>query len=136
MKNKTFSPISLLRWIVFLPGALGAAWLAWILINFLGRFSLGYVGIQSDSFLGQFYFNTAGHAAMGAAFVFVGAYITPSHRKVVAYCFAGIGLVISGFMLFPSIAVKNYWAIWGSLCVVLGIGAVTYSIYQGEIKTD
>ena len=136
MENKSSSPISILRWIVFLPGAPGAAWLAWVLINILGRFSLGYVGIQSNSFLGQFYFNTAGQAAMGAAFVFVGAYIAPYHRKFVAYCLAGIGFVISGFMLFPAIMVKNYWAIWGSLCVVLGVGAVTYSIYQGEIKTD
>lgn len=134
MENKTSSTIFILRWIVFLPGALGAAGLAWILINILGRFSLGNVGIQSDSFLCQFYFNTAGHAAMGAAFVFIGAYIAPSHRKVVAYCLAGIGLVMSGFMLFSAIAVKNYWAIWGSLCVVLGVGAVTYTIYQHDIS--
>lgn len=136
MENNTSSPITILRWIAFLPVALGAAGLSWILINILGRFSLGYVGMHLDSFLGQFYFNTAGHAAMGAVFVFVGANIAPSHRKIVAYCLAGIGLVVSGFMLFPAIMIENYWAIWGSLCVILGVGFVTYSIYKGEANID
>lgn len=135
-EQSTFSTISVLRWIVFLPGAVGSAWLAWILINILGRFSLVYAGVQSDSFLGQFYFNTAGHAAMAAAFVFIGAKIAPSYRRIIVYCLAGVGLVISGFMLFSAIMIKNYWAIWGGLCVIIGVGAVTYSIYKGETEIE
>lgn len=103
--------IDVLRWVVFIPGAALGAWLAWILLNILGKFSLSYAGFDPDSFIGQLYFNTAGHAAMGAAFVFIGAKIAPSYRKIIAYCLAGVGLVISGFMLFPAIMIKNYWAI-------------------------
>jgi hypothetical protein len=124
--------VTILRWIVFLLGASLGAWLAWILINTLGGFSLGFVGIEPDTFLAQFYFNTAGHAAMGAAFVYVGAKIVPSNQKVVAYILSGLGLVLGGFALFPAIMLGSGWAIWGSICVVLGIGAVIYSIHQGE----
>ena len=95
--------IVVIRWIVFLPIAFFAAWLGWILINVLGRFSLSFVGFDADSFLGQYYFNSAGSVAMGAAFVYIGAIIAPSHQKNVAYALAGLGLVIGGFLLFPSI---------------------------------
>jgi hypothetical protein len=122
--------LDILRWIAFLPGATLGSWIAWMLINILGRFSLGYVGLGSDSFLGQFYFNTAGHVAMGAAFVYIGSKIAPSHRKVVSYVLAGLGLVLGGFMLFPAIMIGRGWAIWGAVCVVLGIGAVLYYIHQ------
>ena len=46
----------MLRWMGFIPGALAAAWLAWIAVNLLGRFSFGYVGAEPDSFTGKLYF--------------------------------------------------------------------------------
>ncbi len=128
--------LEIVRWAAFLPSAVLGAWLAWILVNVLGRFSLGYVGFESDSILGQFYFNTAGHAAMGATFVYVGAKIAPSYQIIVAYVLAGLGLVLGGFAFFPAIMMGSGWAIWGAICMVLGIGAVTYSIHQGETDIE
>ena len=72
--NNRRDALYILRWLAFLPGAALAAWLSWILINILGTFSLGFVGFDSDSFLGQIYFNTAGQVAMGAAFVYLGPF--------------------------------------------------------------
>lgn len=133
METKTSNKIvEILRWVVFLPGAALGAWVAWILINTLGGFGLGFVGIGRNSFLAQFYFNTAGHAAMGAAFVYVGAKIVPSNQRIVAYILAGLGLVLDGVALFPSIMVGNGWAIWGSICIVNGIGAMVYLINRGD----
>ncbi len=134
--NTSSKAIDILRWVAFLPGAAVAAWLAWILINILGRFSLSYVGITSDSIWGQFYFNTAGHSAMGAAFVYIGAKIVPSYRKVVAYVLAGAALVLGGFLLFPAVMVRDWWAVWGCICIVLGVGAVVYLIHQGETDIE
>ncbi len=128
--------IDVLRWVAFIPGATLGAWLAWILLNFLGRFSLSYVGVEPDSFLGQLYLNTAGHAAMGAAFVYLGAKIAPYHQRIVVYVLAGLGLVLGGFALFSAIMVGSGWAIWGSICVVIGIGAVVYSIHIGETDIE
>jgi hypothetical protein len=137
METKTSHRIvEILRWVVFLPGAALGAGVAWILINTVGRFSLGFVGIGPNSFLAQFYFNTAGHAAMGAAFVYIGAKIVPSNKKIVAYILAGLGLVLGGFALFPAIMVGSGWAIWGSICVVNGIGAVVYLINRGETDIE
>ena len=128
--------IDALRWIVFLPGAALGGWLAWIFLNILGRFSLSYSGMEADSFLAQLYFSTAGHAAMGAAFVYLGAKIAPRHQRIVAYGLAGLGLVIMGFALFPAIMVGSGWAIWGSICGLIGIGAVVYSIHIGETDIE
>lgn len=128
--------MDVLRWIAFIPGAALGAWLAWIVLNILGRFSFSYAGVEPDSFIAQLYFNTAGHAAMGAAFVYVGAKIVPSYQRAVAYVLAGLGLVLGGFALFTAIMVGSGWAICGSVCVVIGIGAVVYSIHMGEIDIE
>ena len=69
---------------------------------------------------------------MGAAFVYVGAKIAPLHKKIVAYVLAGIGLICAGFMLFPAIMIANYWAIWGSVALILGAGVTAYSVRMGE----
>jgi hypothetical protein len=124
--------VHILRWLGVLPAALAAAWLGWILVNVLGRFSLAYAGVEAESFLGKFYFNSAGHLVLGMAFVYAGAKMAPLHRKLVAYVFAALGLVGIGFMLFPSVAVGNGWAIWGSICAAIGVGAVVYAVHQGE----
>lgn len=136
MEDNKAKLVAVLRWSAFVPGALLSAWLAWIVVNILNRFSLGYMGIDLDSFMARLSLESTAHAAMGAAFVYVGAKIAPANRIIVAYCMAGVGLIISGFMLFPAIMVKNYWAIWGGICVIGGIGAVTYSIYQGETEIE
>jgi hypothetical protein len=128
--------INVFRWVVFIPGAVLGAWLAWIILNILGRFSLSYAGVEPESFIAQLYFNTAGHAAMGAAFVYVGAKIAPTHQRVVAYVMSGLGLVLDGFALFPAIMTESGWAIWGAVCVVIGIGAVVYSIHMGETDIE
>ena len=132
-KNRT---LDILRWIVLLPGAATASWLGWTMLNILGKFSLGYVGVSPHSLLGQFYYNTAGHAIMGAVFVYLGAKIAPSYRRIVAYVLASLGLVLAGFLLFPAIMVRDCWAIWGAICIVGGIGAITYCIHQGETDIE
>ena len=128
--NKT---ANVLRWIVFIPLASLSAWLAWIIFNFLGKFSFFYAGADIDSFLGQLYLNTIGHIAMGAAFVYAGAKIVPSHKLIVVYVLAGLGLVFSGILLYPAVMVADWWAVWGGVSLIAGIGIIVYSIYAGEI---
>ena len=128
--------IDVLRWVAFIPGAALGAWLAWMLLNILGRFSLSYAGVDPDSVIGQLYFNTAGHAAMGAACEYLGAKIAPYHQRTVAYVLTGLGLVLGGFALFPAIMVGGGWAIWGSICTVGGVGTAVYLIYIGETDIE
>jgi hypothetical protein len=121
---------------LFFPGAVLGAWLAWILLNTLGKFSLSFVGFEPNSFIGQLYFNTAGHAAMGAAFVYLGARIAPCYQRIVAYVLGGLGLVLGGGAVLPAIMVGSGWAIWGLVCTVIGLGAVVYSIHIGETDIE
>ncbi|MDF9392559.1 MULTISPECIES: hypothetical protein [Methylococcus] len=131
--NKVYD---VLRWFGLLPIAVLAAWLAWIAVNILGRFSLGSVGVTPDDFIGKLYFMTAGHAAIGIAFVYVGAKIAPVRRVIVAFILGGTGIVVSGFLLFPALMVRDWWAVWGGLFVAVGAGAVVWAVHVGEIDLE
>ena len=133
IRNKA---IDVLRWIGFLPAAFAAAWVAWILINVLGRFSLGWAGIEPDDFRGKLYFMVAGHAVMGAAFVYAGAIVAPYYKVVVCFVLGGLGIIIAGFLLFPAVFVEDWWAVVGSICVGIGAGVVVWSVHAGEADIE
>ena len=134
METTTKNKVSvILRWVVFLPGAAIASLLGWYIVNILGRFGLYFVQFDAESFIGQLYFNTAGHAVMAVAFVYVGSKIVPSYRKRVTYILAGLWLLFSGFTLFSAIMVRNGWAIWGSLWSIVVVVALFLLIYQNKI---
>jgi hypothetical protein len=121
------------RWIVFLPCAAIAALLGWYIVNFIGRIGLSFVQFDPKSFVAQLYFNTAGHAAMAIAFVYVGSKIAPFRSRRVAYILSGLWLLFSGFTLFTGVMVKNGWAIWGSVWSFVVIVGLAVLIYQNEI---
>lgn len=123
----------ILRWIVFLPCAAIASMLGWYIVNILGRFGLYFVKFDTESFISQLYFNTAGHAAMAIAFVYAGSKIAPLHRKTVAYILSAIYFIFSGLTLFTGIMMKNGWAIWGSIWSFFVIVALAFLIHQNEI---
>lgn len=128
--------LAVLRWVAALPVAAIGGWLAWIGINILGRFSLGSVGVAPNDFLGKAYFVTAGHMAMGAAFVYIGAKLAPAYQVIAAFVFGALSIVVSGFLLFPAAMVKDWWAIWASVCVCIGAGVVVWSVHAGDTDLD
>lgn len=128
--------IKILRWVSFLPAAILAAWLAWLLINVLERIGFARYAIHPESFIAQFFCNTTGHSAMGVVFILVGARIAPEKQIAVAYILSGIGLAICGFSFFPAIMMGNGWAIWGCICVIFGICVTAYSIYKSDIDLN
>lgn len=123
-----------LRWAAFLPAAFLAAWLAWLLITIGNRLAMGMQGIDPDSFLSRVFIEFISHAVMGAAFVYAGTKVSPSHHKTVAYGLAGFGLIAAGFMLFPAFMIANYWAVWGGASMIIGVGATAYSVSIGDIE--
>ncbi len=124
--------IDFLRWVAFIPGAALGAWLAWGLLSIFWRFDLYYVGLEPNSFFGQLFIITTPNATFGAAFVYLGAKIAPYHQRIVAFVLAGLGLLFSGFFLNSAMMVGSGWAIWANICMVMGMGAVVYSILLGE----
>ena len=125
------------RWICFLPAALLAAVIVRLLVAALNRFTFGVtLLLDPDSFLARVFIEFISDSAMGAAFVYVGARVAPSHHKIVAYVLAGVGLVAAGFLLFPAVEDSNYWVVWNVFSLILGIGTTTayfISIREAEL---
>jgi hypothetical protein len=126
---------AVLRWVCFIPAAVLAAWIAWLVVAVLNKITIGMQGIDPNSFLPRAFIEFISHAVMGAAFVYVGAKVAPMHHKIVAYVLAGVGLVSAGFMLFPAFLVSNYWALWAGVSLILGVGVTAYSVRIGEVES-
>ena len=125
-----------LRWIVFLPAAFLAAWIAWLVIGIANRLTMFTQGIDPDSFLTRAFIEFISNAVMGVAFVYIGAKVAPNHHKIVAYALAGFGLVATGFMMFPAFMIDNYWAVWAGASLITGVGATAYSVGTGGIELE
>lgn len=73
---------------------------------------------------------------MGAAFVYVGARIVPANRKPVGYVLAVTIVLIAGFLAYPSVTQKNWWALVGCVALAGGGAGVAYSVAAGELDFD
>ena len=125
------SPI--FRWILFLPAAVIAAWLAWFAVSIGNKLTMGSQGIEATSFLPRLFIEFISHAAMGAAFVFAGGKVAPTHHKNVTYGLSALALVAGGFILFPAFLLADYWAVWAGFSFMFGAGAIAYSVNLGEL---
>jgi hypothetical protein len=121
------------RWILCIPAALVAGWLAWFAVSIGNKLTIGSQGLDPNSFLPRLFIETVSHAVMGAVFVYAGAKVAPSSQKTVAYGLSGLALVGAGFMLFPAFLIKDYWAVWAGFSLIFGAGAIAYSINVGEV---
>ena len=123
---------AILRWVLFLPAGILGGWLAYMLVVLLNRLTFLIHGFDPDSFLSKVLILGIGHAVLGAATVWCAARIAPARHNHVALVVAGLALVGSGFLLFPALVQRDYWAVLGALAVCIGAGGVAYSIYTGE----
>jgi len=125
----------ILRWILFLPAACIAALLAWFAVSLGNRITMGRY-IDPDSFLSRVFIEWISHAAMGAAFVYIGAKVAPDHRTIVAYALSCLSLVGAGFLLFPAFLLADYWAVWSGFWLITGVGATAYSVSIDETNIN
>lgn len=128
--------VRVLRWVAVLPGALLAGWVGWLLIGFGNRLSFSMTGLDPDGFLSRIFIEGVSHGAIGAAGVYFGALIAPTARHVVVFVLAGIFILLGGFLLFPAILTKNWWAIYAVVALAFGAGAVAFSVYTGETSFE
>jgi hypothetical protein len=73
-------------------------------------------------------------AAMGAAFVYAGAKMAPTHRKRAAYALGGVGLIVLSVGLYYAATEPDYWAFWNGAWSVFGVAGLTYGVTRGELK--
>ena len=93
--------------------------------------SLSMQGIDLNSFLVRACHMAASGLAMGAAFVYGGAYVAPSHKTHTAISLA----IISGLFLGATIALAvvvadepDYWGLWQGACLIAGAGVAAIAI--------
>lgn len=65
----------------------------------------------------------------------VGATVAPNHKRIATYVLAATGLVAAGFLLFPAVVVRDYWAMWRGICTAVGVALAAYSI-SSSTKAD
>lgn len=100
-KNKnTMNIKSILRWIALLPAAVAGALLAYNLTKWIqaGAY-IRYVDINSYTIFGvnilKIVIELMASAFMGVAFVYIGAFVAPKYKRVVAIVFAVIMAIIA-----------------------------------------
>jgi hypothetical protein len=91
-------------------------------------------GVDSSGFLARVFIEFISGAALGAAFVYVGAKVAPAHNKVIAYVLTAVGLVLAGVMMFPALMTANGWAIWAGVSLVVGLIGTAFAVNSGEWK--
>ncbi len=126
--------VAVLRWVFFIPLAVGGALLASFLVMLGNRLTIESMGIHLDSLPVRTAIETMSNGAMGAAFVYIGAVIVPDHRRIVAYVMAIVSLVGGGFALFAAVLFRNLWMVWNVVCLVAGAGMMAYEILANGIR--
>jgi hypothetical protein len=127
-------PIVVLRWIAFLPAAFLGGWLAWIVVAWGNRITMGMTGVDSSSFLARVFIEFISHAALGAAFVYLGARVAPTHKKPVAYGLTAVGLLMAGGLLATAVMSATYWSVWAGLSMAAGLVGAAFAVNTGEMK--
>ena len=92
--------------------------------------------VDPDSFMGRLFIDYIGGAVLGGVAVYVGAYIAPQFKKEVSLVLAALVLVAAGFLLFPSILMRDYWAIFSIVCMGAGGSFVAYGIFTGQVEME
>ncbi len=123
-----------LRWVGFIPAAFLGAWLAWLVVFYLNQLTLGIKGIDTNDFFPRLTVEILSHGAMGAAFVYIGSNIVPNNKKIVTYLLTVFILLIAGFLAFPAVINRDWWAIVGVIAISSGAGMVAYQVSEGETE--
>ena len=129
----------ILRWILFLPLATLGSHLCGSLSELVFGFCLSWISgpwPTSLDFLDKFFVGTMSNMLSGASWVFIGAYIAPSHKKIVAVIIAGYGLVWTGAGL-VLIALTETWSLLLLYeIIIINVGSIGMAtcILKDEIK--
>jgi hypothetical protein len=98
------------RWAAFLPSAVAAAWLAYVVAQLLYALSTPHAASDADpEWYATLIREGSSNGLMGTAFVYVGAIVAPKHRFTVAATFFGMALTAALLVAYTCIARGEYW---------------------------
>lgn len=97
MTGGTSRLVNALRWVVFLPASVAAAYVAWYVMTTLSQISMGRYNADEAGVVTML----GGSAAMGAAFVFAGTKIAPGRRPFVPWLMCTLNACFYGTVAVP-----------------------------------
>lgn len=128
------SAVVVLRWIALIPAAFLGGWLAWIVVAWGNRITMSMSGVDPSGFLARAFIEFISHCALGAAFIYFGARVAPSRRKVVAYGLTAVGLLMAGGLVLTAVLSSTYWSVWAGLSLAVGLVVAAFAVNTGEMK--
>jgi len=134
-KTNKQKALDILRWIVALPASIIGCVIAYWLIIFINRITMARY-IDPNSFMAKVFVQWLGNFALGAAFVYISVYIVPVFKKQTGIVMAAIALLLSGAFLFAAIMTRDYWAMFGTVCMNVGSLAVAWGVLKNETDKE
>jgi hypothetical protein len=123
--------MTVLRWLLLLPGALLGAVIGGALFKFVNT-----ITGQADSWLFGSLIDLAGSWITGALAVALAMTIAPSHRPRVGLVAGAVVLVLAGCLLFPALMMRRWFSAVSCVVLAVGAGSVAYSVANGELTGD
>lgn len=120
-----------IRWVAVFPTAvLGSMVARWLYIS-LNKSSMLFIGMNPNSLISFILITTVGGFILGSTFVYISAYVAPSHEKKVALTFAFMFVFLAGASMFTSFMTSE----WRSLAeIAFGVAGACVVAYERAIN--
>lgn len=120
--------VKVLRWILVLPGAIAALYLAYAANAVSTYFAIGPLerGGIMYTFVHAFF-----ALISGGAFVYAGIWISPTRTPVVGFVLAGLNLLYVGGTVLWSLQTQDWVTLLEALATAVGAGVTAY-LYSRE----
>lgn len=125
--------IVVLRWIAVLPAAVFASIVVHLLVILINDILIVRY-VDFESFLAQVYIHLVANIPLGAAGIWVAAYVAPTFKKHVSTVMVGLFLLLSGAVILWSIMQERYWDIYAIICMNIGSIGMAVHLFMKEQK--
>jgi len=129
----TSSLLTAVRWIGVIPVAVVGGVLAGMIANVLNQVSFSWSGLNPESFISRIYTDGMANLVLGGVGIYLGARTAPAHKAKVALALSGLVLVVGGFVMFPTIAERNWWGVYGTAMLIAAAAVTAWSIHSGDL---
>lgn len=120
-KSKKIDVKTILRWIVFLPAAGIAGFLAFYIVWYIQSFTT-WIFVGSGTFVEIYFVRFISYICLGVVTVYVACFIAPSFKKGIAVAMGGLVLILSGAAMFYALSAPEY--LWIIDSIGMGLGAL------------
>lgn len=129
-KQRKIAWVTIGRWLIMAPVAVLLAYVVSRLALFVTGFAMVSEGYSDLPFWTRLYLGIAENAVLGTVLIFTAVGIAPSHKHAVAISFSALTLLLTGFLIYPMLLQNDYWALWGSFCLITSVVISTIAVYR------